>query len=173
MPQKLLKRLMPSPETLKSHPSLAWLAHWLHEPYLWHLSRNSAARALAIGLFCSCLPLPGHMLMATGLSLWLRANLPVAVLSCWANNPLTMGPVYYGGYRLGAWLLGYSAAMPHFELSLSWLAKEFELIGPPLLLGCTVLGVGAAATGYLLLNTLWRCQARSKWAKRKQRIRRD
>lgn len=167
MPQELLKRLMPSPEALRAHRSLAWLAHWLHEPYLWHLSRHSACRGLAIGLFCSFLPLPGHMVLAALLALWLRGNLPVAVLSCWFNNPLTMAPMYYGDYALGAWLLGLHGAMPQAELSLHWLVEEFRLIGPPLLLGGAILGGAVALVGYVVLNTLWRWQSLRRWTARR------
>ena len=44
---------------------------------LWHISRTSIARATAIGLFCSMVPLPGQMIVAVFVAIRVGANVPL------------------------------------------------------------------------------------------------
>lgn len=169
MTKRHLKRLMPTPEKLQSHPGMARFGTWLQAPYLWHLRRRGASRAVGIGLFCAFMPFPGHMLLATAMAIALQANLPLAILSCWANNPLTIGPVYYVSWRLGAWVLGADPAMPAFEPSLGWMLQEFNVVAPPLITGTLLAGLFAGLLGLVSVQLSWRWHTTHKWIKRKQR----
>ena len=64
MPRKLIKGLLPDSATLRRHPHLARFGARLHDPNLWHLNRRAISGAVAVGLFCALLPLPGQMLIA-------------------------------------------------------------------------------------------------------------
>ncbi len=112
MPRRLFKRYMPDPESIRSQKSLRFLGKLTHDPNLWHLNRHSVSRAMAAGLFAAFIPMPMQMLLAAGLAVWIRSNLPSSVGLVWLTNPITMPPVFYCTYKLGAWLMAGAAAHP-------------------------------------------------------------
>jgi uncharacterized protein (DUF2062 family) len=168
MPKKFLKRFIAKHAGLKSHPSLKMFGDSLHHPNLWHITRHSVIKAVTIGFFVSFLPLPGHMLMAACLALLLHANVILAMVLVWASNPLTMGPMYYLGYRVGIALLGHPEKPFHFELTWHWFVTEFEVIAAPLFLGCILCGVVFALLGNIAVRILWRCSVSMAFNKRKK-----
>ncbi len=105
MPRRLLQRYLPHPDTLRRQRSLRFMGQLIGNPSLWMLSRRSVANAFFVGLFCALLPIPGQMALAALGAWFLRANLPLSVGLVWITNPLTMPLIFYGNYRLGAWLL--------------------------------------------------------------------
>lgn len=149
---------MPNHNKIRTHKSLRLFGTLLHDPNLWHLNRRSVAAGIAIGLFVAFLPLPLHMLTAAALAIPLRANLPLAVAAVWVNNPFTMVPFYYLGYRLGAALMG-SGATPRasdFDPSIAGLLNEGWGILEPMLLGGLIIGLSSALLGYAGMRLLWR-----------------
>jgi uncharacterized protein (DUF2062 family) len=106
------------------------------------------------------------------LALALRVNIPVAAVSTWVSNPLTMGPLYYFAYRLGVTILDIPPKPFNFELSLDWVTHTFVNIWQPMLLGSVLLGSAAALVGYVVLDLLWRISI-GNYKTRKQNIRRD
>ena len=58
---------------------------------------------------------PGYL--ASVLAIVSRCNLPVAFALVWITNPLTIPPMFYFAYRLGAWLLGMDVEIDSIELS--------------------------------------------------------
>ncbi len=126
----------------------------LHEPGLWSTRRRSIVPAVAIGLFCAWIPVPGHSIVAALAALALTVNIPVAVLATLITNPLTMGPLYYAAYRVGAAILELSTRTG-VEMPAETIA-ELSTIWQPFLLGCLILGSATAAIGYVTLNLLWR-----------------
>ena len=104
--KKTLKRLSPDPETLRNHKHLGWLSKHLHDRSLWNFNRRSISKAFAVGLFCAFVPVPFQMILAAPAAVIFSANLPLSVALVWITNPVTMPPIYYGCYKLGAWMLG-------------------------------------------------------------------
>ena len=151
---------------------LAPFAHLLHDPNLWGIRRRNVVPAFAIGLFLVFIPLPGQTLVAVLLALLLRINLPVAALTTLISNPLTMGPIYYLGYRVGQRLLDLPRQPFTFEPSLEWLTGSFLAIWQPLLLGAVLLGALAALLGYVALDLLWRASLADYLEARRRRKRR-
>ena len=141
---------------MRDHPHLQRFGARLHDGNLWHLNRHSVSGAVAVGLFCALLPLPFQMLIAAGIAIWWRVNLPISVSLVWITNPLTMPPIWYATYRLGAWMLGLPPRNIDFELSLEYLLVGMHDLWKPLLLGSLVSGVVLAAVGYGLVRLLWR-----------------
>lgn len=90
MPRRLFKRYMPDPESIRSQKSLRFLGKLTHDPNLWHLNRHSVSRAMAAGLFAAFIPMPMQMLLAAGLAVWIRSNLPISVGLVWLTNPITI-----------------------------------------------------------------------------------
>jgi uncharacterized protein (DUF2062 family) len=83
----------------------------------------------------------------------LRVNLPISVSLVWLSNPLTIPPMFYLAYVIGALLLGQPvrAFDPHFWLDWhNWLG----VVGP-VLLGCLICAF-CSVTGYLTIQFLWR-----------------
>jgi len=114
------------------------------------------------------------MLTAALLALAFRVNIPVAVLSTWVSNPVTMAPMIYLEYKLGHSLLNTPLREFQFELSWDWVTHTFVTIWQPLLLGCFILGTAAAVIGYVALDLFWRSSiANYKSRKRKNRLDRE
>ncbi len=158
-------------ETFHGRWYLAPFAHLLHDPNLWGIRRRNVVPAFAIGLFLVFIPVPGQMLIAVLLALFLRVNLPVAALTTVISNPLTMGPIYYLAYRVGQRLLDVPPQPFVFEPSLEWLTGRFLAIWQPLLLGAVLLGALAALLGYVALDLLWRASLADYLEARRRRRR--
>jgi len=156
MPRRFFRKFALKRERFRGRWYLSPFDHLLHDPNLWGIRRRSVVPAFALGLFIAYLPFPGHTLMAALLALALRINIPIAALSTFASNPLTMGPMYYLAYQLGLGLLGRNPQPLEIELSLSWITEKFVTIWQPLLLGCVLLGALLAFIGYAALDLLWR-----------------
>lgn len=156
MPRKFLKRFMPEHHHVRSRRELRFLGKLLDDPFLLHLNRRSVAGACALGLFVAFIPVPGQMLIAAALAIMIRVNLVLSVAMVWITNPITMPPIYYFCYRLGAWLLGQRAPNLPFEPSLQWFWQELNWIWQPFLLGSLVCGIVASLTGYVSVQLLWR-----------------
>ena len=71
-----------------------------------HDTPHSIAMGVSIGTFLGWGPLYGlHSLMALGIAALARCNKAAAVLACWVNNPVTLGPMIYLQYLLGLLLV--------------------------------------------------------------------
>ena len=82
--------------------ALGVLGDWVYASNLWHLNRYSASMAFFVGLFVAFMPIPGQVVVAAVLAVLLRCNLPLAVSLVFVTNPLTMAPVFYLAYEIGA-----------------------------------------------------------------------
>jgi uncharacterized protein (DUF2062 family) len=167
MPRNLLRRHLPSAASLREHPALRPLGSWLTNPELWHLHRRAVAGAAFIGLFCMFLPMPFQMIPAALLAIAARCNLPVSVALVWISNPITMGPMFYFAYRLGAWLLDVRLEVHTIELNLAWLAGYAGQIGYPLLVGCLLCGWVCGLTGFAFVHLGWRWSVARQWRARR------
>jgi uncharacterized protein len=156
MPRRIIKRYLPDHGKFREHPHLRRFGARLQDGNLWHLNRRSISGGVALGLFCAMLPLPLQMLIAGGLAIWLRVNLPISVVLVWITNPLTLGPIWYVSYRLGALLLDLPPRDVDFELSLHSLLVTMQDVWKPLFLGSVVLGALLALLGFLLVRLAWR-----------------
>jgi uncharacterized protein (DUF2062 family) len=170
MPRKFFKRIMPNPEFIKNHRSLRFLGQRLHDPNLWHLNRHAVANACLVGMFAAFMPIPSQMLLAAVLALWRRANLPISVALVWLTNPVTMPPVLYAEYRLGAWVLQRSPNTQHFEPSFDWLRSQLGQIWEPVLVGSLILGIVSGLLAAGLVHLLWRVHVAMRWRARQRRV---
>ncbi|MDT8375841.1 MAG: DUF2062 domain-containing protein [Mariprofundaceae bacterium] len=157
---------MPDHKNIREHRHLQCFGKLLHDPNLWHLNRHSVAKAFATGLFIAWVPIPFQMVLAAGCAILLHANLPLSVILVWLTNPVTMPPMFYAAYKLGALLLGEKLQHFDMELSFAWLQHEMGLIWEPFLLGCFVIGAVSALLGYCGIQLSWRWMVVQKWRKR-------
>jgi uncharacterized protein (DUF2062 family) len=168
MARKFLRRYLPNADTLRHHRHLGVFGRWLQRhPNLWSLNRRSVSVGLAIGLFMAFVPMPMQMVPATGAALLLHANIPAAIAGVWVTNPLTIPPLAVLCYHVGAWALGIPAGELGFEFSLDGLTGGLGRAWGPFLLGCLIVGMASAATGYVTIRLLWRWQVVQAWGRRK------
>ncbi|WP_268797251.1 DUF2062 domain-containing protein [Pseudomonas huanghezhanensis] len=168
MPRHLIKRYMPDPNSIREHKSLRFFGRLLHDPNLWHLNRRSVARAMGMGLFAALMPIPLQMLLAALLVIWVRGNLPIGVSLVWLTNPLTMPPVFYCTYKIGALFMGLPPRHFPDELTWEWISGQLTTLWQPFLLGSVVAGVLLGLLGYCLTMVYWRW-----WVGRQWRLRRE
>lgn len=173
MPRRFFRRFALKRQHFHGHWYLEPFAHLLHDQRLWGVRRRTIVPAFALGLFVAFLPFPGHVLIAALAALALRINIPVAALSTFVSNPLTIGPMLFVSYRLGRRLLGLEPRPVSFELSLDWVTDTFVNIWQPMMLGSVLLGALAAVVGYIALDLLWRASIADYLAARRKREPRD
>ncbi|WP_036191152.1 DUF2062 domain-containing protein [Marinobacter lipolyticus] len=167
MPKKFMKRYLPTPDRVRAMESLRFLGDILHEPNLWHINRHSVSRAFLVGIFLGFIPMPFQMLAAAFFAIWFNANLPLSVVLVWISNPLTMPPMFYFNYKIGAWILNRPVLNFEFQLSWSWISERILDIGIPLYLGSLIIGTLSACVAYLSIQYLWRRKVRSDWQERR------
>jgi len=167
MPREFLRKYLPSPQALRAHSALRPLGKLLNNPEIWHFHRRSVAGAAFIGLFCAFLPVPFQMLVAGALALLWRCNLPIAVVLVWITNPVTIPPIFFFTYKLGAWLLDTHLTVDSIDLSLAWLTAQFGQVWKPLLLGSLVCGWVSGVTAFVLVRVLWRLHVVRRWRARR------
>tara|TARA_R110002072_G_scaffold90500_7_gene202484 strand:- start:33092 stop:33634 length:543 start_codon:yes stop_codon:yes gene_type:complete len=166
MPKDFIKKYMPDPNLVKNNKSLRFLGPLIHDPNLWHLNRRSVSKAFAFGLFWGCIPIPLQMLAAALCAMRFKANLPLSVAIVWFSNPLTMPPIFYAEYLLGAWILDIPASPFEYELSFHWLKGRIYEIGLPLYFGSFIMGIVLSVSGYHIIDWVWRKKIIAKWKKR-------
>ena len=156
MPRRFFRKFAFKRHELSERWFMTPFRHFLHDHRYWGIRRKTVVPAFAWGVFVAFLPIPGHMLIAALGGLVLHCNLPVAVLATFVVNPLTIGPIYYFTYRVGAILLSIEPGPLEIELSIEWMTNTLASIWQPLLLGSIFVGAIAALIGYVVLDVLWR-----------------
>ncbi|MBL8260157.1 MAG: DUF2062 domain-containing protein [Candidatus Competibacteraceae bacterium] len=166
--KRSLLRWLPDPERLRAHKSLRFLGASLHDPRLWQFRRRSTVRGLAAGAFFAFVPVPWQMVLAAAAAVWLRFNLPVAVAMVWITNPLTLPPIAFANYRLGAWLLDRPPGQWRFEPTLEWLSRQASDVGWPLLVGSMTTAVMAGFLTFVVAHLLWRWHIGARFRRRRK-----
>jgi uncharacterized protein len=126
-------------------------------------TEHSIALGTAIGLFVAWTPTVGiHMILVVGLTLLLRANKAAGLIAVYLSNPLTIVPMYWIDYRLGALFLHQELTYTELRMILHYHGWDgfkaafwkicVELAGP-MWLGGLVLAFVHAIPGYYL--TRW------------------
>jgi uncharacterized protein len=162
--RKLLRRLLPARAAVNDNRWLRPFRDSLLHPRLWNLNRRSAAGGVAVGLFCGLIPGPLQIAGSAVLSLIFKVNFPVAILSTFYTNPLTIVPLYFIAYELGKWVLGQDGDFaPPPTLGEStfthWLAQLVDWgaqLGTPIAIGLPLLAAIVALIGYTVVRVGWR-----------------
>lgn len=150
-----LRSMAPSREQLEANPWLRRLAPHLANPKLWCWSRRGVAMGVAIGLFIGFLIPIAQILLAAAAAVLLRANVPVAAAGTLVTNPLTVPPIYYAAYHLGAWVTGTPATAAVSLADPASIGASLGAIGMPLFAGLAITASCAAIASYLLISQFW------------------
>lgn len=156
---------------MRKNKALAPLGDWLNRPEIWHLHRRSVAGAVFVGLFCAFLPIPFQMVVAGTLAIIARVNLPISVALVWITNPLTIGPIFYFCYRLGAWLLDMREGISGITLEWDWLLQNWSHIAYPMIFGALLCGWVVGVSGFVIVRVAWRLHVMRRWQARRERRR--
>jgi len=167
MRRNFFRKYFPTAKNVSENRALMPIRHLLQKNHLFHLNRRSAARAVFIGLFCSFIPLPSQMIIAAMLCWVFRCNVPIGVSLVWISNPITMGPIFYFTYKLGAWVLGTDLQTANTEFSFGWLWENLVGIGYPLLIGSFICGWVSGITGFVSVHFAWRIYVLKSWRRRR------
>jgi uncharacterized protein (DUF2062 family) len=166
-----LGRWIPTREQLRDSRVLRPFVHHLTDERLWHMTRHSVARAVAIGLFFGLMLPFAQFLFAVVTAIVLRANVALSAAFTLVTNPFTFPPIYWAAYKLGGRILdvdgidtGRAAARAQRNVErlaedVTWLGASWEWVtsaGAPLFTGLAVMACTAAIVGYLLAWVLWR-----------------
>lgn len=167
----MFRRFLPSADAIRHSRLLRWLGPRIHDPHLWRLNRRAVARGVAIGAFFGLLVPIAQIPVAAAFAFAFRANLWASAAATLVTNPFTFAPLYYVAYLLGAALIGAPVAAAPEVASMeapsfwNWLAgwgTRLLSLGPPLILGLTLLAVVLSVTAYFATHYVWRARVLAK-----------
>jgi uncharacterized protein (DUF2062 family) len=157
-----LRHLEPRVLDSLNNPWLRRLRPWLDSHDVFSFTREPLARGIAFGMLCGLIPGPLQVLGSLGLCVWLRGNVIAAALTTAYTNPLTIVPLYWLAFQIGAFLLPGQQVMPPFVVPhgdftqwVSGLGQWMTALGWPLLLGLPVLAILLAANAYALVQVFF------------------
>ncbi len=136
---------------IDGHPRLE---RWLTSMGCLHSDPQALARGVSIGLFIGFTPTVGFQIMLMIVACtFLRGSLLAAFALSWVTNPVTMGPLYYGFYRIGeALFAGFLSPLTE----LSGLSGDFIEESITTFMGSLVIAIPAAIIGYFLCRSISR-----------------
>jgi uncharacterized protein (DUF2062 family) len=151
-----LKKYLPTSKQIAEIRALSFLRHLLLEPNLWHMNRYSLSFGFLIGGICCFLPIFFQSVPCVLLCVWIRCNVPVAVLVVWISNPITFGPMMYFAYRVGLWILGTEQEIELLNPSLKWFVDQISIVWQPVIVGSLACGVAFGMAGFIVIQLYYR-----------------
>jgi hypothetical protein len=171
-PINWMRRHIPTQESLERNWLLRPFARYLGQPALWRLTRRSVPRGVALGLFVGVIIPVMHTAIAALLAVPTRANIAVTAMFTLVVNPLTIPPIYYAAYRLGAWELHHDsqiinpATAERVSGELSQIMFWIHHASGAIAVGVLTMAFAAALLGYLISAVLWRFRLGNRWRSR-------
>jgi uncharacterized protein len=127
-----------------------------------------------VGLFVAIIIPFMHTVIAALLAIPTRANVAVAAVVTLVVNPLTIGPMYYAAYHIGAWELHHDGQIVDSDAAVQLSGELSRLLfwvhhaSGAIAVGILTMAVVAAALGYLAASFAWASWSRSRWRQRRQ-----
>jgi len=171
--QRWLKSITPERHSLEKLWCLKPFAALVVNRGCWTFKRTSVIRAFSLGLLIAFVPptppLPLHLTLCAVLGILFRLNIPVLFATVFVSNPFTWFPQVAGSIWVGAKLMGLNLIPVLHELSHRNFRAQLHQLWEPLLLGALVLGLSAAALGYLLAQCVWHARVLYRLRRRRSR----
>jgi len=167
-------RHVPTREQLEKNRFVRPFAGRVLHSELWRFTRRSVPRGVALGLFVGTMIPLAHFVVATFLAVFIRANIPAALLATFVGFPVIYIGLVTLAYQIGNWLLNVDASTHIQPLTQTMEATQTgdlleRLTGAGLhtALGLLIIATTLALVGYFATSFLWRW-----WigAKRRRRL---
>jgi uncharacterized protein (DUF2062 family) len=166
-------RHVPTREQLERNRFVRPFAHRILHSELWRFTRRSVPRGVALGLFVGVMIPLAHFVVATFLAVFVRANIPAALVATFVGFPVVYVFIVALAYKIGNWLLHLDASTAIQPLSETMQAtntgtflERLTGAGTEAALGLFVIATILASLGYLATSFGWRW-----WVGRKRRRR--
>jgi len=134
----------------------------LHSEY-WRFTRRSVPRGVALGLFVGTMIPLAHFVVATFLAVFLRANIPAALIATFVGFPVVYVFIVALAYKIGTWLLHVDASTTIQPLTETMEATQTDHLlqqltgaGLDTAFGLFLIATVLASVGYLATSFLWR-----------------
>jgi len=131
-------------------PGKRQLRYWYLRVLRLQGSPQYLARGIASGVFSGCFPLFGlQIIIGVAIATVIRGNRIMAAAATWVSNPFTYVPLFAFNYQVGDRLLGRQPINGFSDLDSfkTWMDMGAE-VSSRLMLGSTVVGIGAALGSY-------------------------
>ncbi|HSQ96987.1 MAG TPA: DUF2062 domain-containing protein [Croceibacterium sp.] len=168
-----IQRRVPTREQLEGNRFIKPFAHRILQSELWRFTRRSVPRGVALGLFVGTMIPLAHFVVATFLAVFVRANIPSALLATFVGFPVIYVFLVALAYRIGEWLLHVDASTHIQPISETMQATQTDHLleritgaGSETALGLFIIATVLASVGYLVTSFGWRW-----WIGRKRRLR--
>ena len=152
MPRAVLKKIMPSHQTIQKQKILKIFGSLLYKKEIWSLSRKKVLSGVFIGIFVAFIPMPLQMVLVAFLAIFFSVNLPIGLLLIWISNPITMPFIYYFQYELGNLLLNKTQTI---EFTMQSMAENLDQIALSLYFGAFVVSLVCSILCVFILNLIW------------------
>lgn len=115
------------------------------------------AVGMAAGVFVSVTPtIPLHWALAVALAFVLKGSKPAAIIGSWFCNPLTVGPLYVGSYKVGMFLLGREIDVDLETISFQELFALGSDVAIAMVVGGALLGIVPSIMSYFFTYYMFR-----------------
>lgn len=168
-----LQQLVPTRAQLEGNRFIRPFAHNILRSELWRFTRRSVPRGVALGLFVGVMIPLAHFIVAAFLAVFIRANIPAAMLATFVGFPVIYVGIVAVAYRLGEWLLHLDSLTGLQPISSTMestqadhLLQQLTGAGLETALGLFIIATSLSAIGYLVSSVAWRW-----WIARKRQAR--
>lgn len=165
-----LHKNFPTREKLERNRFVRPFAHRVLRSDLWRFNRRSVPRGVALGLFVGIMIPFAHSAVAALTAVFVRANVPIAIVSTWTSNPATWAIIFPAAYKIGKALLRLDAMTGIQPLSETMQQTQTDRLlqnmtgaGLETAFGLFVIASVVAALGYVATSFGWR-----EWIARKR-----
>ena len=166
MPRRFFRRVSDGYLENEKPPYLKPFDALIAHPAYFCATRRSIAGAVWAGVFLALLPFPGQTFAALLAALALRVNLPIAAITTWLTNPISIVPIFFWEYNLGRVLLQLPPQPFEIELSWQWVMSGFAGIWKPLILGSFITAAVVSSLVYVGISVAWRWTVAYRYKRR-------
>ena len=159
----------PTRQQLEKSRWLRPVAHLILRSDLWRFNRRSVPRGVALGLFVGVMIPLAHFVVAAFLAVFVRANIPAAMLATFIGFPVIYVGLVALAYKVGNFLLRVDAMTTIQPISNAMektetghLLQSLTGAGLSTAFGLFVIATVLASLGYLITSFVWRVRVGRK-----------